>query len=222
MERFIEKYGYKLLAVFGLIFAVSIMIGLTGCGQGSLPVNNKNQVDATNNVANAINDKNVSTVVNNDINTTVYPPSVDVNNTVYPPAVDINNTVYPPEVNTTVDINNTVVIQYNDIVLPVWGTGAFDDPYDLRQAYYTGISQESWFFSWLPDANCTIVMYSPVTVMHVEALDGELMPIDANCTGQRCSFIVSEGGSFMLDLIFQGQNASVIFNSNCLKQPIYY
>ena len=38
MERFIEKHGYKLLAVFGLIFALSIIIGLAGCGQGSTSI----------------------------------------------------------------------------------------------------------------------------------------------------------------------------------------
>ena len=218
MENFIEKHGYKLLAVFGLIFALSIIIGLSGCGQGSLPVNNKNQVDATNSVADAINDKNVSTVVNNDINTTVYPPSVDVNNTVYPPIVDVNNTVYPP----VVDINNTVVIQYGDISQPAMGSGTFDDPYDLKQARYSNIDQESWFFTWLPNANCTIAMYSPVTVMYVEALDDDLMPIDTNCSSSRCSFTVPAGGSFLIDVVFQEKNASVLFNGDCLENPVYY
>lgn len=174
---------------------------LSGCGVGSVTTSDKGVADAIGDLNKTLDDKNTSV-------------SVDVNN-------DVNTTVYPP----IVDINNTVVIQYNDVKIPALGSGTFSDPYILRQAVYDNIGYGlHWFIADNLNVNCTISAISSVSVRGYNVYDDQFNIVSHGyaIAFERIKFDINNTSFSMIGISYSEGNATTLFAGDCLSRPVFY
>jgi len=148
-------------------------------------------------------------------------------NKVITPVPEVNNTtnvivpVPDVEVTTGVEVNNTVIVQMNE--LPILGDGSFSDPFVLRQAKYTKLpTDEFWMQSNFFDGNCTVSGLMTSTSFTLTAMDDKFDPIGTEFDWPKWSFNTNSTNWVTLKIKVKDENSSMAVIGDCIDRPLFY